>query len=34
LRCIFPGVPYSTALELANNQSIDDHHEALTNKLF
>ena len=34
LRCIFPGVPYSTALELANIQSIDDHHEALTNKLF
>jgi hypothetical protein len=32
LRCIFPGVPYSTALELANIQSIDDHHEALTNK--
>jgi hypothetical protein len=34
LRRIFPGVPYSTALELANIQSIDDHHEALTNKLF
>jgi hypothetical protein len=34
LRCIFPGVPYSTALELANIQSIGYHHEALTNKLF
>jgi hypothetical protein len=33
LRCIFPCVPYSTALELANIQSIDDHHETLTNKL-
>lgn len=34
LACIFPGLPYSDALSLANLKSINDHHNELTNRLF
>ena len=34
LSCIFPLVPYCEALQLAEIESIRDHHSHLTKKLF
>jgi len=34
LACIFPGFSYADALVKADTDSINDHHELLTKKLF